>query len=414
MFDYDKWQEIFGTIKRNKLRTGLTILGIFWGIFMIIILLGGSNSFKNGVTKNFGNFLSNSGFFWGQKTTISYNGFQPGKYVNFNNSDTEFLLSRVKELKALAPRNNLWGVQINHGEKSGQYQVMGDYPEYSQIEKQEMTQGRFINQKDIDESRKVAVIGENVRNVLFEKDEDPIGKFITVRKVNFLVVGVMKPYRTNPNSQERNRIHVPFTTFQKAFHFGDRVGWYGYAVEDNVDVAEVEAKILKLMKEKNNIHPLDADAIGHENLQEEFGEIYGMFNGLEYFTWFVGLSTLFAGIIGVSNIMLIIVKERTKEIGIRKSLGATPLSIISLIVQESMFLTFLGGYLALIIGLLLLEGVAMVMPKGGQLPFDPPSINPAIALGALGILLVGGLIASILPARKAASINPIEAIRTEG
>ncbi len=414
MLDYDKWQEIFGTIRRNKLRTGLTILGIFWGIFMIIILLGGSNSFRNGVTKNFGNFLSNSGFFWGQKTTISYNGFQPGKFVNFDNSDTEFLLSRVKELKALAPRNNLWGVQINYGQKSGQYQVMGDYPAYNEIERQELTQGRFINQKDIDDSRKVAVIGENVRNVLFEKDEDPIGKFITVRKVNFLVVGVMKPYRTNPNSQERNRIHVPFTTFQKAFHFGDRVGWYGYAVDENVDVAEVEAKIIQLMKEKNNIHPLDADAIGHENLQEEFGEIYGLFNGLEYFTWFVGLSTLFAGIIGVSNIMLIIVKERTKEIGIRKSLGATPLSIISLIVQESMFLTFLGGYLALIVGLLLIEGLGMLIPKGGQLPFDAPTVDPKVALGALGILLVGGLIASILPARKAASINPIEAIRTEG
>ena len=413
MFDYDKWQEIFGTIRRNKLRTSLTVLGIFWGIFMIIILLGGGNSFRDGVTANFGRWATNSGFFWGQKTTISHNGFQPGRYVNFNNSDTEFILSRVKEIKNLAPRNNLGSVQVSHKNKSGQFQVMGDYPDYNEIEIQQVSPGRFINRKDIKESRKVAVIGMNVRDVLFG-DEDPIGKFITISKVNFMVVGVLKPVRPNPNSQERNRIHVPFTTFQKAFHRGDRVGWYGYSVIDGADVAEVQEKIIALLKEKNNIHPLDADAIGKENLQEEFQEIHGLFDGLEYFTWFVGISTLFAGIIGVSNIMLIIVKERTKEIGIRKSLGATPYSIVSLIVQEAVFLTLLGGYLALIIGLLLLEGIGMLIPQGGDMPFAAPSVNPAVALGALGILVLGGVLAGILPARKAASINPIEAIRTEG
>ena len=413
MFDYDKWQEIFGTIKRNKLRTGLTVLGISWGIFMIIILLGGSNSFKNGVSRGFGNYVTNSGFFWGQKTTISYRGFQPGRYINFDNSDTEILLNRIKEIKSLAPRNNLGSVQVNYREKSGQFQVMGDYPAYNEIEVQELQPGRFINQKDIDDNRKVAVIGLNVRKILFDEDVDPIGKFITIRKVNFMVVGVMKPYRTNPNAREQNRIHVPFTTFQKSFHYGNHVGWYGYTVDDGIDVEAVEKKIMTLMRDKNDIHPLDEDALGNENLQEEFGEINGLFNGLEYFTWFVGLSTLFAGIIGVSNIMLIIVKERTKEIGIRKSLGATPFSIISLIVQESVFLTFMGGYLALIFGLMLLEGIAAVMPKNQDLPFDPPSINPMIAVGALGLLVFGGMIASILPARKAASINPIEAIRTE-
>ena len=158
MFDYDKWQEIFGTIKRNKLRTGLTVLGISWGIFMIIILLGGSNSFKNGVSRGFGNYVTNSGFFWGQKTTISYRGFQPGRYINFDNSDTEILLNRIKEIKSLAPRNNLGSVQVNYREKSGQFQVMGDYPAYNQIEVQELQPGRFINQKDIDDNRKVAVI----------------------------------------------------------------------------------------------------------------------------------------------------------------------------------------------------------------------------------------------------------------
>lgn len=416
MFDYDKWQEIFGTIKKNKLRTFLTILGIFWGIFMIIILLGASNSFRDGVTAGFNNWATNSGFIWGQRTTISHNGFQPGRYVRFDNSDTKMLLSRIHELRFLAPRNSLGNNNtVIYKDKSGQFEVLGDYPDYAKIEKQVMERGRFINELDIDKERKVAIISQNVKDILF-KDmpvDEIIGKYIQIRKINFMVVGVIKPENTGGDTRMLNRIHIPFSTFQKAFGYGDAVGWYAYSVNDQADVEESETRIIEMLKSKNKIHPLDEDAIGHFNLQKEYEEMSGLFNGLEYFTWFVGLSTLFAGIIGVSNIMLIIVKERTKEIGIRKSMGATPISIISLILQESVFLTMVGGYFALILGLLLLEGVAQVIPQGEDVPFAAPFVHPLIAIGALALLVIGGLIAGILPARKAASVSPIEAIRNE-
>ena len=415
MFDYDKWQEIFGTIRKNKLRTFLTIVGIAWGIFMIISLVGLGNGFQKGVTKGFGNWATNSGFMWGQRTTISYGGFQPGRNVSFDNSDTELLRSRVKEIRYLAPRNQLggWrgGNNVTRGDKSGAFTVIGDYPDFNKINIQTIKQGRFINRKDIEDNRKVAVIGQNVYNLLFDKDEDPIGQFVTINKVNFQVVGYIKPVRNDGNERDLNTIHVPFSTFQKSFGFGDRVGWYAFSAYDQYNVAETQAKMLQMLRKKNSIHPLDEDAIGYENLQEEFEEINGLFRGLNLFTWFVGLSTLFAGIIGVSNIMLIIVKERTKEIGIRKSLGATPYSIVSLIVQESVFLTMVGGYLALIFGLLILDILSKALPE--DFIILNPNVSPAVAVGSLLLLIVGGMIAGIMPARKAAAISPIEAIRQE-
>ncbi len=415
MFDYDKWQEIFGTIRKNKLRTFLTIIGIGWGIFMIIILIGLGNGFQKGVTKGFGNWATNSGFVWGQRTTISYAGFQPGRSIDFDNSDTELLMSRVKEIRYLAPRNRLGGWRGGNnavrGDKTGAFTIVGDYPEFNSINVQNLKKGRFINQNDINGYRKVAVIGKNVVDLLFDEDEDPIGEYITIKKVNFQVVGLVEPVRNDGGEEDLNNIHVPFSTFQRAFGYGERVGWYAFAAYEHFNVSEVQAKMLTLLKEKNRINPLDEDAIGYFNLQEEFEEISGLFTGLELFTWFVGLSTLFAGIIGVSNIMLIIVKERTKEIGIRKSLGATPLSIVSLILQESVFLSIVGGYIALIIGLLLLDLLSNLIPDDSIIL--NPAVSPGVALGSLVLLVIGGMIAGILPAQKAASISPIEAIRQE-
>jgi putative ABC transport system permease protein len=413
MFDYDKWQEIFQTIRKNKLRTILTLMGIASGMFILIILLGMSNSFRQGVMQDF-NFATNSGFLWGQRTTISYQGFQPGKFVSFDNSDTRMIWARIPEMKNLAPRNSLGQVQVVKGQKSAQYEVFGDYPDYNLIEVKNISRGRFINALDIENDRKVCVIGVGIQRQLFEEEEDPIGQYITIQKVNFKIVGIIKPLRGGGEQEEETQIHVPFTTFQKAFNFGDRVGWYGYSLKPEADLEEVEPRIIHFLKEKNNIHPLDEDAIGHFNLQAEFDEINGLFNGLESFTWFVGIALLFAGILGVSNIMLIIVKERTKEIGIRKSLGATPGSIVSLVIQESVFLTLVGGYFALIFGLLLLEALAVVISSsGGDAPFTAPFVNPYVVLAALVILVIGGGLAGIFPARKAAAVHPIEAIRVD-
>ncbi|MEM7551402.1 MAG: ABC transporter permease [Bacteroidota bacterium] len=416
MFDYDKWQEIFTTIKKNKLRTFLTVFGIFWGIFMIVILLGAGKGLENGIQRDFSAFATNSGFIWGQKTTISYDGYKPGRYIRYNNEDRRLLLAKVPELRYLAPRNQLSGFgggnNVIYGENSGTFSVYGDYPDFGKIESRDIYNGRFINDLDIEKERKVAVIGENVRKVLFEEDEDPMGKYIQINRVNFQVVGVFKSLRSGERGdRDTQTIFVPFSTFQTAFHYGDRIGWFAYSAKEEFDAGEVEAKMIDILREQHSVHPRDEDAIGHFNLQEEFKEISGLFTGMNLFTWFVGISTLFAGIIGVSNIMLIIIKERTREIGIRKSLGATPLSIVSLVIQESVFLTTIGGYTALVFGIFLLEAINQVIPKDGF--FGATEIDIQVAIGALLILIIGGAAAGILPATKAAKINPIEAIRTE-
>ncbi len=413
MFDLDKWQEIFITIGKNKLRTFLTVFGIGWGIFMIIILLGAGKGLQNGVERDFSAWATNSGFFWSERTTISYAGFKPGRNVKFTNEDTEILRKKINGLSYLAPRNRLSGGGNNviYKNKTGNFSIYGDFPGYSKIQLVDVAAGRFINDKDITDERKVAVIGRNIKDVLFE-DENPIGSYIKVNGVNFLVVGLFDSRRTGEQAdRDTQTIYLPFTTFQKAFNYGNRVGWYAYSVKPGYKVSEVEEAIIANLIKRHSIHPLDIDAIGSNNLEEEFAEISGLFTGINVFTWFVGISTLLAGVIGVSNIMLIIVKERTKEIGIRKALGATPGSIISLIIQESVFLTAIGGYVALVIGIAIIEALANVVPDDGFM--GPPEVDIKVAVGALGLLIIGGALAGIMPAKKAASVSPIEAIRVE-
>ena len=415
MFDQDKWQEIFATIKKNKLRTFLTMFGIGWGIFMIVILLGAGNALQKGVERDFSAWSTNAGFFWTQRTTISYGGYKPGRRFQFTNADTEYLRKNVAGLGILAPRNRLasWRTanRVNYGTKSSTFNIYGDYPGYFDVQRILITSGRRINQLDIDQKRKTALVGQNVVDVLFG-EEDPIGKHIAINNIYFQVIGVFQSRRTGQQGDDDTRtIYTPFTTFQQAFRYGDDVGWFAYTAKAGYKVSDVEAELLQLLRSRHKIHPKDIDAIGSENLEEEYEEITGLFTGIEWFTWFVGISTLLAGIIGISNIMLIIVKERTREIGIRKALGASPASIVSLIIQESVFLTTIGGYVALVAGIYLLELIGQVVPDEGM--FGRPEIDITVALGALGILIFGGGLAGILPAYKAVAIHPIEAIRNE-
>lgn len=421
MFDYDKWQEIFNTIKKNKLRTGLTMFGVFWGIFMLMILLGSGNGLKNGVTKNFGAWATNSGFIWSERTTMPYKGMQPGRYIRFDNSDKIAIEQNVEGLEYLSPRNNLggWrgGNNVIRGNKAGAFSIYGDYPAYQKIQIVDLYHGRHINNFDLEGKRKVCVIGENVRKVLYETDEDPIGDYIKIKGIYFQVVGVFKSMREGEQAEnDTQTIYVPFTTFQQAFNNGDRIGWFAFTVIPGADVEEVETSIKDILKKRHRVNPEDDNALRSSNIAQEFAEVNGLFAGISLFNWVVGIGTLLAGVIGVSNIMLIIVKERTKEIGIRKSLGATPGSIISLIIQESVFLTALAGYLGLLVGTLILEGVSYAMEQSGGNEgsmFGPPEIDLKIALIALTTLIVTGAIAGLIPARKAASIRPIEALRSE-
>lgn len=421
MFDYDKWQEILATMKKNKLRTFLTMFGVFWGIFMLMLLLGSGNGLENGVTKNFGSWATNSGFVWSQRTTMAYQGMKPGRFINFTNEDKIAIEQSVEGLGVLAPRNNLggWrgGNNVSRKTKTGAFTINGDYPEYQQVQIVDVYKGRHINQKDIDDKRKIAVIGESVVNVLFEKDEDPIGEYILVNGVYFQVVGTFKSKRGGEQgNRDTQTVYVPFTTFQQAFNFGNKIGWFAFTAKPGVNAADVEEGIKKVLRDRHKVHPDDANALGSENLEKEFGQINGLFTGISVFVWIVGTGTLMAGVIGVSNIMLIIVKERTKEIGVRKALGATPFSIITLILQESIFITAFAGYMGILWGTIIIESLGHFIrqqPEGSLEMFGPPEVKIETAIASLLTLIFFGALAGLIPARKAAKISPIEAIRID-
>ena len=420
MFDYDKWQEIFATIKKNKLRTFLTMFGVFWGIFMLMLLLGSGNGLENGVTKNFGGWATNSGFVWSNKTTMAYRGMQPGRYIRFVNED-KVALESVEGLATIAPRNRLggWrgGNNVSRNNKSAAFTVFGDYPEYQKVQIVDVYQGRHINEKDIRDKRKVAVLGESVVNILYEEDEDPIGTYILVQGVYFQVVGTFKSLRGGEQgNRDTQSLYVPFPTFQQAFNFGNHVGWFAFTAKPGVEAAKVEEGIKAVLRERHIVHPDDVNAFGSENLEKEFGQIRGLFSGISIFVWIVGTGTLLAGVIGVSNIMLIIVKERTKEIGVRKALGATPLSIVSLIMQESIFLTAFAGYVGIFLGTVIIETLAYFVrqqPGGSMEMFGPPEVNISTAVTSLITLIIFGALAGLIPAQKAAKISPIEAIKVD-
>lgn len=418
MFDFDKWQEILMTIRKNKLRTFLTMFGVFWGIFMLLLLLGGGSGLRNGVNRDFVNGATNSIYMWSQRTTMPYKGFKPRRRFNFNNKDTEYLRDNLANAEVISPRNQLGGYRdannVTRNNKAGAFSVYGDFPNYLKVKYLVMPEGRFINDLDIQDKRKICVIGKGVQKILFEPGEDPIGDYIKINGVYFKVVGTHKS-RSDGDEQDRDQqsIYIPFTTFQSVYNYGDQVGWYAMIPKDGFSSAELEEDAAATLKELHAVHPKDTRAIGSFNAEEEFAEIQALFTGINTFIWIVGIGTLLAGVIGVSNIMLIIVKERTKEIGIRKSLGATPWSIIALIIQESIFITVIAGYAGLLLGTFLVETINKLIEDQDTGMFARPEIDLQVALTSLIILIIGGALAGFIPAKKASAIDPIEALRTE-
>ncbi|HXH18097.1 MAG TPA: ABC transporter permease, partial [Chitinophagales bacterium] len=395
MFDFDKWEEIFATIARNKLRTALTALGVFWGIMMLVLLLGSGNGLKNGVENNFKGYAVNSIYIWPQKTTKPHRGLKPGRFYMFRNGDYEALKAQVPEVGIIAPRIQLGGWRdannISRKNKKGNFQVMGDYPEYRQIEALEILKGRYLNNNDLAEKRKVCILGEQVVKELFLPDENPMGDYIKIKGVFFQVVGVYKTLKTQGEEADRDRrtIFIPFTTFQQAFNMGDKLGWFALTSAPGISAEKTEKKVKQLLSTRHNISQDDTRAIGSFNAEREAKRFMGLFTGIRIFIWLVGLGTLLAGAIGVSNIMLIVVTERTKEIGIRKAMGATPLSIIAMLLQESVFLTFMAGWLGLTAGVALLESVSFMMTKTGNDTgfFLSPGIDFGVAIQATVILI---------------------------
>ena len=420
IFDRDNWQEIYYSLKQNKLRSFLTAFGVFWGIFLLLIMLGASKGLQNGAMDNFSNRATNSLYLWTRPTTIPYKGFPIGRRFYFDNDDIKALRQHIPEIQFLGPRNQVGGhrgvTNISRGLKDGAFSINGDYPEYRYIQLLKITTGRFINDLDMRDRRKVTVIGTRVREVLFEEEEDPLGEYILVKGVYFKVVGVFTTNSEGDEAEEETQtIFIPFTTFQNAFNFGKRVSWFSITSQPHIPASVVEKKAIALLAERHQIAPDDRNAFGRYNAEKEYRKMVNLFKGINILTWFVGTFTLIAGVIGVSNIMLIIVKERTREIGIRRAIGATPFNIISQIVAESVLLTALSCYIGLFFGVVIIELVSRVLTATGAKVeyFKNPEIDFTVAIASLSILVICGALAGLIPGRKAVSIKPVEAIRDE-
>lgn len=418
IFDPDSWQEIWSTIRKNRLRTALTALGVFWGVFMLVVMVGAGRGLENGVNKSMSGFATNSVFLWSQRTSLPYQGLQPGRSPRFTTDDIE-PLSRSPAIEYLAPRIQLGSFRdrntVRRGAKAGAFQVTGDYPTIRHIQTLFLVSGRGLSELDHAEGRKLAVIGERVHELLFEPDEDPLGKSVEIRGVHFQVVGMFRSRQKGDQGQrESATIQIPFSTFSRAFNTGNRVGWFTFTVRPGFDSLEAEKEAKALLHERHKIAPEDRQAIGSFNVSEEFNKVSALFFGIRTLIWFVGILTLLAGVVGVSNIMLISVKERTKEIGVRKAVGATPSRIVGQILQEAVALTSLSGYVGLVGGVALLEVVRAVLEAPGReapTMFANPGIDLQVALLAVLVLVVAGAFAGIIPARSASRVEPAVALR---
>jgi putative ABC transport system permease protein len=422
MFDIDKWQEILSTIKKNKLRTFLTGFAVAWGIFMLMILLGAGNGLSNGVGSNFEGNAINAMWIWSRETTLPYEGFQPGRRIQLTMDDLEEV-SKIEKIDLISARYWIGDRTYSYQNEYGNYNTQSCHPDYQHIEKLIITKGRFLNEIDMEYNRKVMVIGQDIEEALF-KDKDPIGEFIRVGTVPFKVIGVYD--EMDPREGTRQGL-IPIATAQRLFNAGNRIHNMALTTVDvtKKESQRVEEEIRLLLAKRHKFDPEDQRAIGIYNSLENYIETMNIFNAIKMFVWLIGIGTLIAGIVGVSNIMLIVVKERTKEIGIRKALGATPGSIIGLVLLESILITALAGYIGMVLGISLMEGVNFMMEQQAQAQvgaggdqgeirmFMNPTVDLRIAVSAMLLLVSAGAMAGYIPAKRAASIKPIDALHDE-
>lgn len=420
MFDVDLWKEILSALKQNRLRSFMTAFGVFWGIFMLIIMSGAGRALENGIMEGVKAFATNSAFFWTERTSVPYEGFQRGRRWDYDNQDIQYIRQNVSEIEYLSPR--LFGWQQNgdntvRGERTGAFNIYGDYPDYFKIDRWTPLKGRLLNEIDVMQKRKVCVIGERVEEVMFDKDEDPIGQYLKISGVYFQVVGVIHP-ETRINiggGKKEETIIIPFSTMQTAYNYGNVIHFFSVTAKKGTSVSTLEDKLKQILKKRHKVAPEDQQAIGSFNIEAEFKKFSMLFFGIQALTWIVGIGTLMAGVIGVSNIMLVIIKERTQEIGIQRAIGATPGKIMLHIIAESVFLTVMAGYIGLSLGVGLLEVLNQILlAAGDDVFFRHPEVNLSMALSALAVLVVSGAFAGFIPARRAIKIKPIDALRDEG
>ena len=401
-------QEIFATMAKNKLRTVLTGLSVAWGIFMLVILLGSANGLLNGVTNQFRDDAINSIWVWTDVTSMPYKGMNAGRQIKLLNEDYDHIANDYPQAKELTSRYGMWNTPVVFGKEYGNYNVRGVHPDHVYLENSKIEEGRFVNDEDLKANRKVAVIGMALIDELC-KGISPLGQYVKIQGVSFKVVGI---FSDDGNEREERYFYIPVYAAQQIFGGANRVDQLSFTTGDISleESQELSEKLIQDFAHRKQFDPEDTRAINVRNVLENFQEIINIIDGITIFTWFIGFMTIIAGIVGVSNIMFIVVKERTKEIGVRKALGATPNSIIKMVLIEAVFITAVFGYLGLLAGILLLEGL------GSQIDsdfFSHPEVDLRIALQTTFFLIVAGAIAGYIPARKAANIHPIEALRDE-
>ncbi|SFZ90804.1 putative ABC transport system permease protein [Flaviramulus basaltis] len=410
LFDRDTWQEVFDSLSKNKLRSALTMVGVWWGILLLIGLLGSARGLENSFNRLFGDFATNSVFFMGSTTSMPFKGFQEGRRVQLKIPDIKKVEENVEGIEFVVPRNMNLGT-VNRNLLSGTFNVFGDFPTLDEVQKKKLIHGRFINQNDIDNRKKVAVISKNIYEQLFEKDEQAVGTRIEINNISYMVIGLFDVGNVNFGPSED--VHIPFTTFQQVYNQGDKIGFMMITGKPEYDITQIQKDTELILKNLNNVHPEDTRGFRSFNLGKEFGKITGFLTGMQFLTWFVGIATLIAGVFAIGNILLITVKERTKEIGVRRALGATPFEIKRQIVVEAVFLTLVAGILGIITGGWILILLDHFFGQGDDAAIVNASVSIGVVFIALIILVILGSLIGLIPAFKATSIKPIEALREE-
>ncbi len=409
MLNTEIWYEIYDTVRKNKLRTFLTGISIAWGIFMLIILLGAGQGLRNAFEGNMKDDAINSIWIRPGQTSVPYKGMKSGRYLQLKDEDLDYLLQHVDGIEYYTARYNRWSQIASYKDKTGTFRMRGVHPGHQYVENTLMNNGRFINQNDVNQYRKSVVIGEKVRSQLFG-EVNPIGEYINMHGVLFKVVGV---FRDEGSEGEEEVIYIPVTTAQRVFNGANRVHQIMVTTGD-LPIEETEKmtkEIASIMSERHQFDPEDERAMYISNQNEQFQTINAVFDGITWFVWIIGVMTIIAGIVGIGNIMLIVVKERTREIGVRKSIGATPYSIVKMIVMESVIVTSIFGYFGLLGGIFLLENLKPAFEGSDVL--TNPEVDLSIAATALCVLVVAGTMAGLFPAVRAANIKPIEALKDE-
>ena len=410
MFDLDKWQEIFSTIRKNKLRTFLTGFSVAWGILMLIILLGAGEGLQHGTENQFKGDALNSVWVIPGKTSIPYAGYNAEREIKLRNEDFEDIKNNIRGIENISARKYLNGItRVGYQDKTGSFGVLGCLPDEKAAEQIEILGGRFINEQDIKEKRKVACLGRDMKIELFG-EKNPQGEYININGIPFLVIGF---YMDEGGDRDVRRTWIPLTTHQMVFgnpNYVDRLAMTtGDATIDeaNIIVDQIRSRLASRLE----FDPSDEKAVFIRNRAEFYQKFASLFAGIKIFIWFIGFGTICAGIVGVSNIMMIVVKERTKEIGIRKALGASSASIIGLIMQESIFITTIAGYIGLTLGVLLLEWSGSLI--SGSDYFSNPEVDIQVAINATLLLVISGSLAGLFPALRAANIQPVNALRED-